>query len=245
MKFFEDHDELYWNVTGDEWDVPVANASAQILLPPGVTGVRTNEFTGGYGSRAQNAALKASENTVEVSMVRPLAFHEGLTVVVGWDKGFVKEPGTSELINQFLASNWPIFFPVPVFLLMFWLWSARGRDPRVGPVAVQYTPPEGLSPAESGTLVDEMAAMRDITATIVDLAVRGYIVIEETEKIGSGGDAAPHQGLRFSFEKRAAGMGRTEGPRNGAARRNLLQRHGDRRGAFQPAECVLQKPPRH
>ncbi len=40
LKFFEDHDELYWNVTGDEWDVPVGDASAQILLPPGVTGVR-------------------------------------------------------------------------------------------------------------------------------------------------------------------------------------------------------------
>ena len=184
LKFFEDHDELYWNVTGDEWDVPVGNASAQILLPPGVTGVRTNEFTGAYGTRAQNAAVKASENTVEVSMVRPLSFHEGLTVVVGWDKGFVKEPGTSDLIEEFLASNWPIFFPIPVFLFMFWLWSTRGRDPRVSPVVVQYAPPEGMSPAESGTLVDEMAAMRDITATIVDLAVRGYIVIEEKEKSG-------------------------------------------------------------
>src|ERR1019366_8486825 len=55
LKFFEDHDELYWNVTGDEWDVPVGNASAQIFLPPGVTGIRTSEFTGSYGSRAQNA----------------------------------------------------------------------------------------------------------------------------------------------------------------------------------------------
>jgi uncharacterized membrane protein len=184
LKFFEDHDELYWNVTGDEWDVPVGSASAQILLPPGVTGVRTNEFTGSYGSRAQNAAVTASENTVEVAMVRPLSFHEGLTVVVGWDKGFVKEPGTSDLIDQFLESNWPIFFPILVFLLMFWLWSTRGRGPRVGPVAVQYAPPEGMSPAEAGTLVDEAAAMRDITATIVDLAVRGYIVIEEKEKSG-------------------------------------------------------------
>jgi uncharacterized membrane protein len=182
LKFFEDHDELYWNVTGDEWDVPVGNASAQILLPAGVTGVRTNEFTGSYGSRAQNANVTASENTVEVSMLGPLAFHEGLTVVIGWDKGFVTEPGISDLINQFLASNWPLFIPVPVFLLMFWLWYTRGRGPRAGPVAVQYTPPDGISPAEAGTLVDERAAMRDITATIVDLAVRGYIVIQEIEK---------------------------------------------------------------
>ena len=182
LKFFEDHDELYWNITGDEWDVPVGDASADILLPAGVTGVRATAFTGAYGSRAQNADVEASDNTVKVSMLRPLGFHEGLTVVVGWDKGFVKEPGTSALINQFLQSNWPIFFPVLVFLFMFWLWYTRGRDPRAGPIAVQYAPPEGMTPAEAGTLVDEDSGMRDITATIVDLAVRGYIVIEEKEK---------------------------------------------------------------
>jgi uncharacterized membrane protein len=182
LKFFEDHDELYWNVTGDEWDVPIENASAQILLPAGVTGIRATAFTGAYGSRAQNADISTSDNSVKVTMLRPLGFHEGLTVVIGWDKGFVKEPGTSELIDQFLESNWPIFFPVPVFLFMFWLWYTRGRDPRVGPVAVQYAPPPGMTPAEAGTLVDDDAGMRDITATIVDLAVRGYLAIEEKEK---------------------------------------------------------------
>ncbi len=65
---------------------------------------------------------------------------------------------------------------------MFWLWYTRGRDPRIGPVAVQYAPPDGMTPAEAGTLVDDNVAMRDITATIVDLAVRGYLVIEEKEK---------------------------------------------------------------
>jgi hypothetical protein len=181
LKYFEDHDELYWNVTGDEWDVPIENASAQILLPPRVTGIRALVFTGANGSRAQNADVVTSDNSVNVSMMRPLAFHEGLTVVVGWDKGFVTEAPNSELVNQFLESNWPIFFPVPVFLFMFWLWYTRGRDPRVGPVAVQYAPPEGMTPAEAGALVDDEAAMRDITATIVDLAVRGYLTIEEKE----------------------------------------------------------------
>jgi uncharacterized membrane protein YgcG len=182
LKYFENHDELYWNVTGDEWDVPVENVTAQVLLPPGVTGVRALDFTGAYGSRAQNADVTTSENSVNVSMRRPLSFHEGLTIVVGWDKGFVTEPTTGDLVSQFLASNWPLFFPVPVFLFMFWLWYTRGRDPRVGPVAVQYAPPEGMTPAEAGTLVDDDAGMRDITATIVDLAVRGYLVIEEKEK---------------------------------------------------------------
>src|SRR6266404_7557451 len=74
LKYFEDHDELYWNVTGDEWDVPIENASAQILLPPGVTGIRALAFTGSYGSRAQNADVVTSDNSVRVSMLRPLAF---------------------------------------------------------------------------------------------------------------------------------------------------------------------------
>jgi uncharacterized membrane protein len=201
LKFFEDHDELYWNVTGDEWDVPVHDASAQILLPPGVTGVRTNVFTGSFGSTAHGGEASTSGNTVEVSMDRPLAFHEGLTVAVAFDKGFVKEPGTGDLIGQFFESNWPLFLPILVFFIMFWLWSTRGRDPRVGSVAVQYEPPDGLTPAEAGTLVDEQAAMRDITATIVDLAVRGYIVIEEKEKSGIAGMLLHSKDYTFHLKK--------------------------------------------
>ena len=183
LKFFEDHDELYWNVTGDEWDVPLENVSAEILLPSGVTGIRTTRIHRRPTAHARKTPRPSpSDNRVDVTMLRPLAFHEGLTVVVGWDKGFVTEPGTSEKIQQFLASNWPVFFPIPVFLFMFWLWYTRGRDPRAGPVAVQYAPPEGMTPAEAGTLVDDNVGMRDITATIVDLAVRGYLVIEEKDK---------------------------------------------------------------
>ncbi len=182
LKFFEDHDELYWNVTGDEWDVPIENASAEILLPTGATGIRALEFTGAYGATGHDADVVTADNRVTIAMRRPLAFHEGLTAVIGWDKGFVTEPGNGELIQQFLQSNWPLFFPVLVFVFMFWLWYTRGRDPRMVPIAVQYEPPDGLSPAEAGALVDDEAAMRDITATIVDLAVRGYLTIEEKEK---------------------------------------------------------------
>lgn len=181
LKFLEDHDELYWNVTGNQWDAPIGSASAQILLPEGVSGIRTDSFTGAFGSRAQDAQMTTSGDTVDVSMTRPLGFHEGLSVVVGWEKGFVTEPGASQAIAIFLESNWPLVIPILVFLFMFWLWSTRGRDPRVGPIAVQYAPPDGMTPAEAGTLVDENAAMRDITATIVDLAVRGYLTIEEKE----------------------------------------------------------------
>jgi len=182
LRFFEDHDELYWNVTGTGWDVPIEDASAHIVLPQGITGLRAANFTGVFGSRAQDAQVETIGSNVDVHTVRPLAFHEGLTVVVGWDKGFVHAPDTSEKISEFLQSNWPLFTPVLAFLAMFWLWFTRGRDPQVGSVAVQYEPPKGLSPGEVGTLVDDDAGMRDVTATIVDLAVRGFLTIEERDK---------------------------------------------------------------
>ncbi len=181
LRFFEDHDELYWNVTGNEWDVPIDHANARIVLPNGVTGVRTLVFTGAYGSREQDADVEVLGNVVQIHMRRKLDFHEGLTAVIGWDKGFVHEPGWTQNAWLFLRSNWPLAIPILAFFLMFWLWYSQGRDPRLRPIAVQYEPPQGLSPGECGTLVDNEAAMRDIIATIVDLAVRGYLLIEQTE----------------------------------------------------------------
>jgi hypothetical protein len=182
LRYFADHDELYWNVTGTDWDVPIEAASAHVVLPPGITGLHAADYSGAFGSRAQDAQVESLGSNVDVRSVRPLAFHEGLTVVVGWDKGFVHVPDASEKITQFLESDWPLFVPLAAFLLMFWLWYTRGRDPQVGSVAVQYEPPDGLTPGEIGTLVDSQANMRDITATLVDLAVHGYLTIEEREK---------------------------------------------------------------
>jgi hypothetical protein len=187
LKFFEDHDELYWNVTGDEWDVPIADAQAEISLPNGVTGLHALAYTGAYGSSAQDATVNVEGAIVSIAMKRPLNFHEGLTVVVGWDKGFVREPTPSELVERFLSNNWPLLFPILTFVLMFWLWWSRGRDPRRNPIAVQFEPPDQLSPGELGALVDTQANMRDITATLVDLAVRGYIQIEEKDSSHLGG----------------------------------------------------------
>jgi hypothetical protein len=182
LRFFEDHDELYWNVTGDEWDVPIGAASARIQLPSGATGVRATAFNGAYGSTAQDAEVAIEGTAVRVTMPQPLGFHEGLTAVVGWDKGLVTEPSGTDRALGFLASNWPVGIPLVVLLGMLGLWRRVGRDPSRLPVAVQYEPADSLTPAEAGTLVDESADMRDITATVVDLAVRGYLRIEERDE---------------------------------------------------------------
>jgi uncharacterized membrane protein len=182
LRFFEDHDELYWNVTGDEWDVPIGAASARITLPAGGTGIRATAFNGVYGATAQDAEVVVEGSTVRVNLPGPLGFYEGLTAVVGWDKGLVAEPTAGDRVRRFLASNWALAIPIPVFLVMLALWRRVGRDPRRLPVAVRYEPPDALTPAEAGTLMDYSADMRDITATLVDLAVRGHLRIEEREE---------------------------------------------------------------
>ena len=88
LRFFPDHDELYWNVTGNSWDVPLQAASAEIDLPAGATGIRTLAFTGAYGSNSQDADVQVNASQITVKSRHPLRFHEGLTAVIGWDKGW-------------------------------------------------------------------------------------------------------------------------------------------------------------
>ncbi len=182
LGYFAEHDELYWNVTGDEWQAPIQAAAATVRLPDGVAGLRAVAFTGVYGARGQEASVVIGLREVTVRSLRPLNFREGLTVAVGWEPGIVRRPGPLARASLFLHGNWVFGVPVGVFVLMAWLWFTRGRDPRRRPVAPRYEPPDGLTPAELGTLLDNSPDMRDITATLVDLAVRGYIHIEERDE---------------------------------------------------------------
>jgi Predicted membrane protein (DUF2207) len=203
LRFFSDHDELYWNVTGEEWNAPIESASARIELPEGAAGVHAVAYSGYFGALTQNANIAVKGNVVQISSTTPLGYRQGLTVDVGFDKGVVHQPTVSEEIALFLRSNWPLFvFPIGAFLIMFWLWWTRGRDPERDAVTVQYDPPDKLTPAECGTLVDDEVAMRDITATLVDLAVKGYLVIEEKNQSGMLG-LSHHRDYVFHLKRPA------------------------------------------
>lgn len=180
--FAEAHDELYWNVTGDEWDVPIRSASARVEVPSGVEGLQATAFTGAYGSRAQAATIQEIEEGFQFAATQELAPGEGLSLVVGWEPGVVERPGLLSRAYILLRANWVLIIPLLVTLGMWWLWHTRGRDPALRSIAPWYQPPEGLTPAEVGTLVDDRPDTRDIVSTLVDLAVRGYIQIEEVEK---------------------------------------------------------------
>ena len=112
LRFFEDHDEFYWNVTGDEWDVPIRTASATVVLPNNAANIRANAFTGAYGSRGADAEARAEGNRIFIATTRPLAFRQGLTVAVAFDKGAVREPSAGARFAMFLLSNWPFGLPI-------------------------------------------------------------------------------------------------------------------------------------
>ena len=191
---FPDHDELYWNVTGNNWAVPMWQVRAVVRLPAAVSGrLRSVAYTGAYGSTGQEAMITtAGDNALQFGVSRPLGPFEGLTVVVGWPSGVVAMPGRAQKLRWFFQDNWPLAIPLGVLLLMTWIWWNFGRDPARQPVPVQYEPPENLTPAEAGALADDNVDLRDITATIVDLARRGFLTIEELK------------GKEYIFTRRAA-----------------------------------------
>lgn len=176
------HDELYWNVTGNEWTMPIRRATATVVLPEAVTDVEAWAYTGTEGSRASEATVAVRGNTVDVATTRELAPGEGLTVSVNWPPGTVAGPSPAARLADRVRGAWPLALPLLVLGFMTRRWQKRGRDPRKRAISVQYEPVEDMSPAEMGTLVDHKADQEDLAATLVDLAVRGFLTIEERKQ---------------------------------------------------------------
>jgi len=185
-RFFKDYDEFYWNVTGNDWPVPIDHAEATVHFPEAAAGsLRAQAFTGIYGSSERNASAEVNGAETQFATNTPLPMRGGLTIDVYIPKDILKEPSGLTKFLWFLGGNPIIFLPLVTLAGMFVLWWYKGRDPDPGmSVAPMYEPPAGISPAEAGTLLDDAIHPRDITSTMVDLAVRGYIKIEETaEKV--------------------------------------------------------------
>ncbi len=189
VKFFEDHDELYWNVTGNDSPLPIQYAAADAFFPPSTAGsLRAQAFSGVYGSK-EAAKASVQGDTASFETNGPLPMHGGLTIDVYIPKGLLHEPGALTKLWWFARSNPILTLPVWAFAVMFSLWYLKGRDPNPGmSVAPMYEPPENMRPAEVGTLIEDSVDPRDITSILVDLAVRGYLKITEVQ----------HKGLLFS-----------------------------------------------
>lgn len=183
-------DELYWNVTGNDWTMPIDRVQARVILPDGATPKQFSVYTGLAGETGDDsgtgAEVRNAQGIVTVNTLRGLSPGEGVTVAVGWPPGVVTGRPTAEERRRAEALRalllWPLALPLLAFYLSFRTWRRRGRDPEAQAVVVGYEPPLGLSPSEVGTLVDHRCEMRDVIAILVDLAVRGYVGIEEREE---------------------------------------------------------------
>lgn len=213
LNAFDDHDELYWNVVGDGWSVPIHGVTARVQAPDAIT--RSACYAGPTGSRLSCDAAVAAGREASFSQAA-LGAYEGTTVVIALAKGAISPPPTPILRERWTPAQAFEITPVTVgfagALLVAllggigWLVYSQGRDRRAigshvdvafatgiepdervplwsnDETPVEFEPPEGIRPGQLGTLIDETANALDVTATIVDLAVRGCLRIEETRE---------------------------------------------------------------
>ena len=192
LGFFENHDELYWNVTGVEWAFPIDNASATVAFGFDVSAndLTAEAYTGafGYTKRDYKSQIDAS-GRAHFETTRPLAPLNGLTIVVGWPKGFVAEPTDMQRLGWLLRDNAGLLIAGVgfVLLLAYYLpvWHRFGRDPEEGVVVTRYEPPAGFSPASLRYIRQMYYDDKVMTAAVVNLAVKGYLRIDLEE--GSDG----------------------------------------------------------
>jgi len=178
-------DELRWNVTGNT-DMPIDSVRARVVLPAGVGAgvVRTTVYTGPGESPATDATTRKTGNEVSFTLARGLAPHQAMRIKVDVPFGYVQTKPPSSLRSRLVPvlSWWPLLIPLIVFVLAFRAWDKTGRDPKENSQVVRYEPVEGVSPAGLGKLVsgERESHMRLLPATLIDLAVRGFLRIEET-----------------------------------------------------------------
>ncbi len=189
LGFFETHDELYWNVTGNGWSFRILEASAQVRLPGTVTAddVRPEGYTGLQGTKGQDyQAVVGFDGAVRFNTTRSLAAREGLTIVVAWPKGHVREPSAEEKLQRTLEDNVALLIGAIGLglVLVYYLavWMRLGRDPQAGVVIPRYSPPHGYSPASMRYIRTMGYDHKAFAAALVNLAVKGMVEITEDGK---------------------------------------------------------------
>lgn len=188
LGFFEDYDELWWNVTGNGWRFPIDQVSATVRLPESVPvqDLVLNAYTGVYGSTASHARHTIVDGrTVSFETTRGLSPWENLSVIVAFPKGLVAEPGARQKILWFLSDNGSALVLALGWLAMFgwylWSWNRAGRDPATGVIIPRFEPPRGLSPAACRYVLSMGFRQAAYVAAIVSLAIKKQLVIDEDD----------------------------------------------------------------
>ncbi|NMB84326.1 DUF2207 domain-containing protein [Candidatus Roizmanbacteria bacterium] len=200
ITYFSDHDELNRNITGNKWEVPIEKVDAIISFPEKITdvGYRTACYSGGFGSRESACQSDIKDNKVFFSTTKSLFAGGNLTVVFGFPKNIVATLEAKEKVSFFSTFAGKIvsfllfigfigwFLVYPIYIIIKWWKTGRDPKPSTGEARAWFEAPKvgsrSMTPVEVGALVDESVDLRDISALIVDLARRGYLMIEERKK---------------------------------------------------------------
>lgn len=182
VRFFDGFDEIYWNVTGNDWAFRIENARVRVIPPPRAPVLQVAGYTGARGDTEQAVEIASgAAGEILVTATRQLAPGEGLTVAVGWAKGYVAEPTAAERWRWFLTDSRQSLVALAVLglVLVYYLlvWHRVGRDPRGGPIIPVYAPT--LPPAAMRYIRRMGYDDRCLAAALVSLAVKGYLVIRD------------------------------------------------------------------
>lgn len=186
IRFFDTHDELFWNVTGTEWAFPIHRASATVTLPAGISAQELTYFTGPYGATDRNARAENRGNRALFETMRALGPQEGLTIGVKMPAGSIDKPTAAEERALFFKDNRNLFLAFGGFALVLayylWAWLAVGRDPPRGVVVPRWDAPEGISPGLVN-YIDEKGfgghGWTAISAAFLNLAVKGLVELSD------------------------------------------------------------------
>ncbi len=186
LGFFEDHDELYWNVTGLGWRLPIEHVTARVHLPSAIPTdkIRFDAYTGAYGSRAQDVEMHRIAHGVAFETTRPFREYEGLTIVVGWPKGYISEPTLVQKWRWFFDDNKHILLFILglcVLLMYLILISIRIRKKRLqDPIIPLFYPPEGMLPGGMRYFIKMGYDSVVLAADVVNMAVQGWLTMDYT-----------------------------------------------------------------
>ncbi len=186
IRYFDDHDELYWNVTGNGWSFRIEQASARVTLPEGARITDTVAYTGPRGAADTDVTMRVRDNSAVFATTRPLAPNEGVTIVVGIEKGVIAPPSADDLRSWWFRDNINAIlgFGGLALVALYYArnWLRVGRDPAGGVVVPRWDPPEGLSPALVNYVDNKGfsgAGWTALSASALDLAVKGYVTLDD------------------------------------------------------------------
>ncbi len=210
---FADHDELYWNATGNYWIFPIVHSEARVTLPPGAVISDLVGYTGTVGSTEQAVTItRNSDSTATFRTNRPLGAGEGMSFAVKFQKGVLTLPTGLEAWLIWLSDLREIVLPILgiVLVLAYNLiaWNKVGRDPPKGTIIPLFHPPKDFSPALTHYVHKwgfEKSGWTALTAAIFDLGVKGLVKIDNPKKTlsvtttGKEPDAALPTGEQLLF----------------------------------------------